>query len=303
MMTLGHLALRCLYLPRLAAVRLRRGSVLRSACVALLKLALPYFRGTLATLPGGIRPLDYPELSFTSTNSMVMEAVYWFGVQGYEGIVAQTWIDLCATSRSVLEVGGNVGLFTVLGARAAGGQYVAVEPVPEVAALLRGNVERNGLAGRAQILQAAVIPGRTPAQVSLNVPREGRDAPVGAHLTVGSEVSGRSTDRTIVVDGLPFPALADGCDVIKIDAEGIEAELLESAFEQILRQRPAILVEVLPEAVRLGALITDLARRCGYTILVLPEYGSDQPVQIPADLFNAAVPARYNSKDVLLRVM
>jgi FkbM family methyltransferase len=286
---------------RRAAVRLRRGSFARSACVLALKPVAAAFQHRLAQRLAEIRPLDAPNLSFEPTDSMVMEAVYWFGVQGYEGRVADVWSNLCRSARSVLEIGGNVGLFTVIGAQATHGTYTVVEPVPEVAAVLRKNLARNRIfAPRVVVVEAAVIPGDSEKIVSLNVPQERRDAPVGAHLVDDVEVLRRSTAKTLRVTGKPVRTLVAGRDLIKIDAEGIEAELLAACRDLILAEKPSLLVEVLPEAHRLGELLDSLARDAGYVISIIPEYGSDQIVTVAAQQFSVELPQRYNSKDVLL---
>ena len=100
--------------------------------------------------------------------------------------------------------------------------------------------------------------------------------------------------------GLPIARLAEGRDLIKIDAEGIEAELLRAIRPHLIAARPDLLIEVLPEASRLAALLSDLAREAGYLIHILPEYGSDTIVQAAPEAFDAALPGRHRSKDVLL---
>jgi FkbM family methyltransferase len=253
-------------------------------------------------LPGRlteIRPLDAPQLSFEAVDSMVMDAVYWFGVRGYEGQVTALWTRLCGRAQAVLEVGGNVGLFTTLGGLACPGRYTVVEPVPGIADVLRSNLARNGVTC-VNVLTAAAVPGDLAREVSLNIPDEHRDAPVGAHLLEGVEVSGRSSHQVLRVRGEPFNQLIQGCDLVKIDAEGIEAELLGNARDTLVAQRPTLMVEVLPEAIRLGQVIADLARDAGYTIHVVPEYGDERIVVIPVGEFTSAVPQRHRSKDVVL---
>ncbi len=286
---------------RRAVLGLPRRHPVRIAATAVLRRAARAYRHRLAGQLDEIRPLDAPALSFEAVDSMVMDAVYWFGVRGYEGTVARVWTALCQQSRSVLEVGGNVGLFTVIGARAAPGSYTVVEPVPMVAATLRANLVRNGLA-RVELLQAAAIPGAEGREVALNVPAEDWGVPVGAHLMDGVEVGGRSSRAQVMVPGLPIRRLAEGRDLIKIDAEGIEAALLADLRGLLLERRPTLLIEVLPEAERLGALLASLALDAGYRIHVLPEWGSDRVVTVPAASFSAGLPRRYNSKDVVLSV-
>lgn len=286
---------------RQAVLDLPRRHPVRIAATVVLRRAARAHQHHLAGQLDEIRPLDAPALSFEAVDSMVMDAVYWFGVRGYEGTVARVWTALCARSRSVLEVGGNVGLFTVIGVRVAPGPYTVVEPVPMVAATLRANLARNGLSA-VEVLQAAAVPGGEAREVTLNVPAEDWGVPVGAHLIDGVEVAGRSSRSQVTVPGLPIRGLAAGRDLIKIDAEGIEAALLGDIRALLIERRPTLLVEVLPEAERLGALLAALAIEAGYQIHILPEWGSDRVVTVPAAAFNAGLPRTFNSKDVVLSV-
>jgi FkbM family methyltransferase len=265
--------------------------------VAVLKKAAVH-RRLIASLPE-IRPLDRPDLSFEPVDSMVMDAVFWFGIQGYEGILPDLWARLCAAARNILEVGGNVGLYSVIGGKVANGTYTVLEPVPEVAAILRSNLQRNRL-DRVELVEAAAIAEDQTADVCLSLPNEGRQAPVGAHLTSGVEINERSTLREIAVKGIPFGELARNRDLIKIDAEGVEHALLTAAMRSIARDRPTIVVEVLPEAERLGQTIADIAQRYDYVITVVPAYGSNTPISIRATEFSSTTPSRFKSKDVIL---
>jgi FkbM family methyltransferase len=272
----------------------------RIASTLVLKRAAAAYRHHLAEQMEAVVPLDMPDLSFTPTDSMVMDEVFWFGVRGYEGVVARTWVALCARASSVLEVGGNVGLFAVIGGRATAGAYTVVEPVPAIAAILRGNLARNGV-DRVEVLEAAAVPG--PARpVRLNIPDERHALPVGAHLDEGSEVSGRSSRTVLEVRGVPIAELAEGRDLIKIDAEGIEAALLSEIRPMLAARRPTLLIEVLPDSARLGALLREIAVDCGYGIYALPEYGRDDVVAIDPAAFSSASPAGFNAKDVVLSV-
>lgn len=286
--------------PARAVVASRpRGSLLRSAAVVLLKRCKPHFR--LRDLVQTVQPLDMPGVRLHATDSMVIDEVYWLGMQGYEGRMADVWVTLCGHASGVLEVGGNIGIFTVIGAPAARGRarYTVVEPVPGNVAVLRANLALNDIAS-VDVLQAAAVWSDTASIVMLNVPQEGRDAPVGAQLVAGSEVSGRSSEKLLEVQGLPFVQLIQGCDLIKIDAEGIESELLSAVFEELVARKPTLVIEVLPESHKLAALLRDLALRAGYVIYVVPAYHSDTIVPVQPAQFDANVPRQHHSKDVVL---
>lgn len=296
---LAIVPLRWLLPFRRGAVVFRRGSLLRSICVAVLK-PFALTRSHLGKLKE-FSPLDEPALKFEAVDSMVMDSVYWFGVQGYEGIGAEVWRTLCARAHRILEIGGNVGLFTVMGARATSAPYAVVEPVPDVADILRRNLQLNKLTS-VRIVKGAVVPFETSQPVKLNIPREDRDAPVGAHLVDNVEISGRNSDRVIEVPGVACAQLARDCDLIKIDAEGIEVELLRSIRAMLLEQKPTLFVEVLPEAVELGKFLSELAREAHYLIHVLPAYGSDEIVLVNSEEFSSKIPELHHSKDVVLSV-
>lgn len=283
---------------RRAATHYRRGHPLRSASIALLKTATRLSPG-LPRSVREIRPLDRPDLAFHPSDSTVVRAIYWFGVCGYEGIMSEVWRTLCRRSRSVVEIGGNIGLFTVIGGKETQGIYTVLEPVPDNAATLRGNLARNDIKS-VEVLEGAAVPAAEMCEVLLNIPDEGHDAPVGAHLSDGVEINGRSQAKLLTVKGYPMSGLVENCDLLKIDAEGIEEKLLVAAYDILLKNKPTLVIEVLPEAERLAELLKALAPAAGYSIYIIPGYGSDKIVQIDAQAFSSRVPRRYHSKDVVL---
>ncbi len=275
----------------------RRGQLHRSASVLILR---PF--STSSSLTAGLSvlaPIDRPELRFAMSDSMVLRAVYWFGVQGYEGILTRVWELLCRQSTAVLEVGGNIGLYAVLGGSQKPKRYSVLEPIPLVADQIRKNLLLNRLDG-VEVLQVAAIPMRVSQPVQMNVPAEADAIPVGAHLVEGVEVTGRSSCQVLTVTGIPFADLAADRDLIKIDAEGIEAILLESAIEVLAIQRPTLVIEVLPESEHLSSVLKRLALDLSYRIYVVPAYGTDVPVEVAPEEFNSRFPSRHRSKDVVL---
>jgi FkbM family methyltransferase len=284
---------------RWAVATLPRRSFLRSACVPLLKIA-SHRRGLLASLPD-IRPIDRPDISFDTSDSWVLDDVFWFGVQGYEGILAELWTDFARRATSILEIGGNVGLYSVIGGKATRGVYTVVEPIPEIAAILRSNLLRNGLS-RVEVIEGAVIPSGPQHRVTLSVPKERAAVPTGAHLLADVEIASRESERQVVVPGWPVVPLVTGRDLIKIDAEGIEHALLTAAMPVLVKTRPTIIVEILPESTRLATIISRLAREAGYLINVVPEFGSEKITVVGPEDFTATLPQRYHSKDVVLTV-
>lgn len=283
---------------RHAVTRYHRGHPLRSTSIALLKAATRLSPG-LPRSVREIRPLDRPDLSFHPSDSTVVSAIYWFGVCGYEGIMSEVWRTLCRRSQSIVEIGGNIGLFSVIGGKETQGTYTVLEPVPDNATTLRENLARNEI-GNVKVLEGAAVPASAMCEVLLNIPDEGHDAPVGAHLSDGVEVNGRSQAKLLKVKGYPMSGLVENCDLLKIDAEGIEEKLLVAAYDILLKNKPTLVIEVLPEAERLAELLKALAPAAGYSIYIVPGYGSDKIVEIDAETFSSRSPRRHRSKDVVL---
>src|SRR5262245_46306688 len=117
-----------------------------------------------------------------------------------------------------LDVGANVGSYTLLASGVCKARTIAFEPDPQTMALLRRNIDLNGLDGRVVLEQAAV--GAEEGEVEFTI---GRDT--GNHVTKANEgrsqrVSMRALDRIV---GLTPPTM------VKVDVEGYEADVFRGA--------------------------------------------------------------------------
>jgi FkbM family methyltransferase len=117
-----------------------------------------------------------------------------------------------------VDVGANVGSWTVLGSAVCGAEVIAAEPDPVTAAWLRRNVEINRQQGRVTIVQAAL--GATHGSVRLTV---GRDTT--------NRVASEGGDGTREVELLSLDeVVADRkVSLLKMDADGYEAQIVEGA--------------------------------------------------------------------------
>lgn len=218
--------------------------------------------------------------------------LWWYGEAGYEQAEARCWRRLCAASRDVLELGANIGYYSVVGARACPGRYTAVEPAPEAALVARHNLELNGL-DHVDVVEAAVVGVDGPAEVELAFPDQEshQTAPTGSFLREGTEqVAHRAATTSVRVPTVPAADLFAGRDLVKLDIEGSEATVLEAAGEEIRRSRPVVLVEVLAGSARLQAVLTELVAD-GY-LMAHPR--GDLPPLHPREL------AAPGDRDVLL---
>ncbi|HJT99835.1 MAG TPA: FkbM family methyltransferase, partial [Actinomycetes bacterium] len=256
-------------------------------------------------IPAGVTTFalgDHPELRFVSHDSLVLHQLYWFGEQGWEPRLLPWWRHCCARASAVLELGANVGYFTVQGARAAPqARYVAVEPHPVSAQVCRTNLNLNGIRS-VELLEAAAVPEAGCQAVELQVPTGQLDTPTVAFLGDGTELPTpmrRNVAATVAVPAVDVRTLLVGVDLLKLDVEGQEHALLAAARDHLRAHRPTVFVEVLPGTTRLRQLLADLCRNDGYHCHVPVADG--RLVQLDeAELLSARLLERYGGQDVIL---
>lgn len=127
----------------------------------------------------------------------------------------------------IVDVGAHIGTMTVPFARKAKVVH-SFEPMPENLALLRYNLEQNGVRN-VEVHPNAL--GSREGLVSLTTDNEGSAA--------SYKVSGAGTTEMRTLDSFGLSP-----DLIKIDAEGYEPHVLEGAKETIRRCRPVVFFEL-----------------------------------------------------------
>jgi FkbM family methyltransferase len=149
--------------------------------------------------------------------------------------------------RDFIDVGANVGFYSVLAARSLPGRRVlAVEPNPEALRRLAANLARNGVEAAVTVFAGLASDGSGEAELNLIEGMEEYSS-MGkiVHASVAGKVSARlkvpaeTLDRLVELYGLE-PGL------IKIDVEGAEKLVLDGAIATLTRFRPVILCELSP---------------------------------------------------------
>jgi FkbM family methyltransferase len=151
----------------------------------------------------------------------------------------------------VLDIGAYVGTHTLAFARAvgAGGLVIAFEAQPETFDLLKRNVSANHLEN-VRLENMAVGDGAGVATIPLidasrpesfgSMSLRGRMRPgTGTAEAAPTTAEGEGQVRHASIDSLGL----DACAVMKIDAEGMEHEIIRGAAETIRRLRPIIYAE------------------------------------------------------------
>ncbi len=159
----------------------------------------------------------------------------------HEPLVTNLLAGVARPGVNVLDIGANIGYYTLLLSRLVGpsGEVLAVEPHPENFRLLCHNLWLNAVANVA-VLQAAVadVPGKAQLAVS---------AASNWHtLASGSHQNGNTIPvSTVTVDQLR-ELWGRKIGILRMDTEGCEAHILRGAKVTLHQDRPAIIVEVHP---------------------------------------------------------
>jgi FkbM family methyltransferase len=255
-------------------------------------------------IPRGVstfRVAGNPDLAFVAAESLVLAQVYWYGEQGWEPELLPWWRWFCRQSQSVLELGANVGYFTVQAARAAPGvRHVAVEPHPYSAQVCRANLALNQVTS-VRVVGAAAVADPAVSSVRLLVPADQLATPTVAFLTSDTELPPgmtRNVTSTYDVPAIDVRKLLDGADLVKLDVEGQEHALLAAGLDLLRERRPTLVVEVLPGTTRLRALLAELCLRDGYRCYAPTR---ERLVELePARLATVRLKDEYGGQDVIL---
>jgi FkbM family methyltransferase len=259
------------------------------------------FSGGIPRAVSTFRLVDNPDLQFVAIDSQVLEQLYWCGEQGWEPELLPWWRAFCRRSRSVLELGTNIGYFAVQGGRAAPDvRYVAVEPHPVSAEICRAHLALNHVTS-VEVIEAAAVADPAVSSVPLLVPADQAATPTVAFLSSDTELPAdmaRDVATVIDVPAIDVRRLLDGVDLIKMDVEGQEHVLLAAIREHLRERRPTLFVEVLAGTVQLRALLAELCATDGYRCHALSRQGL---VELDGEqLATARLMDEYGCQDVIL---
>lgn len=140
----------------------------------------------------------------------------------------------------VLDIGANVGQYTVVCSRLVGpgGRIVAVEPVPQAFALLVSNCDALPIKN-VTLLNLAASDRNGVRGMSIPL-REG-GLPETACASITSDADQADTHvQTVTLDSLQWPTRIA---LVKIDTEGHEMNVLRGMTNLLTRDRPHLIVE------------------------------------------------------------
>ncbi|MBI5877735.1 MAG: FkbM family methyltransferase [Chloroflexi bacterium] len=170
-------------------------------------------------------------------NEFVQSQIYYIGA--YELYLARYVRQLLRPGSAFMDIGAHVGQYTLIAA-GAGASVHTFEPNPSNFVRLQRNVELNALQG---VTLNRMAVARTSGMLQFSLP--------DADNTGSGSLAERPGTQTVAVNATTIDAYCaeHGIqpDFIKMDIEGGELDALRSG-EQILRARPALVLEASGEA-------------------------------------------------------
>ena len=236
--------------------------------------------GVLHRFTGGMiaNPLPFEGFIVHHHNDAVFAPMLATG--GFEAETTRLLREVLTPGMHVLDVGANIGVMSLIAARAIGpsGTVDAFEPGPTIVATLRRNIAANGFSDRVHVNAMAV--GSAPGSIQIHVAPTG-DALASIYAEAAETGGGKSvaTDvRLTTLDEWGAEHQWPHVDLVKIDVEGAEIAVLEGMREMCRRSDGLkLIIEFNVRTLRIAALkpedLFSALRARGFSRIRIIDYG------------------------------
>jgi FkbM family methyltransferase len=191
----------------------------------------------IVELREGMRLLWNPEDLRTAPNMLLNHGTY-------EARELAVLLAVAAKCKVVLDVGANIGWYTLNIGRAVEGmgRVYAFEPIPDTFATLERNVALNGMRN---VTLMNVGLGETTGEVEFYLPDVTGSVAASQRPLFSEQQNARVQAKVRRLDEVAKELGLERVDLIKCDIEGGELAMLKGGIETIRRFRPAIFLELL----------------------------------------------------------
>jgi FkbM family methyltransferase len=169
---------------------------------------------------------------------------YWTGV--YDDHVIAELIRVITPGSTVLDIGANIGWYTIAFARAAqrNCKVVAFEPIPANVKRLQQNIAANSVHAQVEVVPVA-LSDTAGQRVAFSVETDG-GSETGNAIMVGALDGGHTANAyatTATLDEYIERYPIDCCPIIKIDVEGAELLVLRGGEQFLRKYTPIVYAE------------------------------------------------------------
>lgn len=161
----------------------------------------------------------------------------------------------------VIDVGANIGSFSLFAAKLGAKKVIAVEPEPHNVEILRSNVaeNKNNVPDCEIIVDTHGVAGKNGIGYIDNNHGDSRVSDIVSHNSQ-KEYGGKVRIEIVTLDQLFKSHGLEYIDVLKIDIEGLEGEVILAASESTLNLCRYITMEYDQYSKNLGAIVEKLSR-------------------------------------------
>ena len=222
-------------LPEIAACR-RQSAQWKSLTLAYLGLRSHRY-------PSTVRLRSGEEITLHEPTDLI---IFWL-------VFVRCHYPVHASDRIVVDVGANIGIFTLYAAREApASKIVAVEPFPDTCSRLKTLVEGNRLQNRVTILNCAVGVVRSHGSMDTDLAIPSQYRRIYSEKTQGLNLRHRNmveqTDDGIVVQTLPLLEVLNQAnigvaDLVKMNIHGSEYDVLMGSPVSAIQRCKRIVVQ------------------------------------------------------------
>lgn len=168
----------------------------------------------------------------------------WIKLHGQHEVSTENFIlDHCKAGATFLDIGANVGYFSLLAASGREMNVVAFEPQREIAALLVQSIHHNHLEERIR-LERLALSNVTSTMKMTSCPGNTGHAQI---VNLDDADAGPDTVSVLPLDDWLAQNPAGPVSVCKIDTEGAEYQVLSGMTGLLDRDGPALVVELIEE--------------------------------------------------------
>ena len=213
------------------------------------------------------------------TGRWIEKDLFLKGISGYEKSSIQIWLALAAQADTVLDIGANTGLFSLVAQTVNPRAKVwGFEPLQEFNQTFTKNCRMNGY----PIQVARVALSNFSGKASFYVPEEEGGNVYSSSLSLEHYSRHQQTKpkefQVDVVLGDDFirDKKITNIDLVKIDAEGHDAEVLEGLKETIRTWHPDFLLEI--QSDEIGEKMMQALPASEYEYFVIDEENGLEPI-------------------------